>query len=300
MYDDLIPADRPEYPGGRTVNIAAMFTLGDGDFNMRKIGLMADMGFGSNHKRFTASLCRVRVYPPHLGDRPRPSPQDVTALVYHTGNVVLTGASNVLMANMAAWNLALHFNKNGIPAGMHNFQVENIVAKFHAGFYVDLVSFAEDKGVLVEYDPDNFPAAIYCGFSPSGAKFTILVYNTGSLVITGSRTREEAIERYVMLCDLLQDYKLDVPMDRDARREELDVASMGRALQIMTSSFAVSTGQEDPDIQSMMDGAPAPAPGVNLDGYIVRLPAPTWDAAQTAFTADATYAPVRKRIRRRS
>ncbi len=267
MLEDIVTIDRPDYPGGRTVNVAAQFTLcthargsklnpdssnggGGGSnkkfLNMQKIGLMRDMGFGSNQKRFTASLCRIRVYPPHFGDGPCASPQDVTALVYHTGNVVLTGASNVQMANAAAWNLTYYFSKHGIPVQMRNFKVENIVAKFHTGFYVDLAAFKRARGILVKYNPDQFPAAIYKGYRDDGKKFKILVYNTGSLVITGLRTREEAMERYIALCDLLKQYKLDGPLGRDVYRENVDMDYVGRALKVMTSSFESAMRRETP------------------------------------------------------
>ena len=243
--DNLVPEGRPDLRTGRTVNIAAQFRAGNTRFNMAALGLLKNMGFTSNRKRFTASRGRVRVYPPQYGDAPRLPPQDVTALVYHTGNVVLTGASSVQMARMAAWNLCLLFSSNGIEVEMRNFHVENVVATFSTGFYIDLTRFDEEQGALVKYNPEKFPAAIYRGEDKTNKK-PILVYNTGSLVITGSRTCEEAIVRYVALCDILKQYRLDVPMERDYSKDLLNVNAVAHALDMMTITF------ED------VEGVPAP------------------------------------------
>lgn len=333
MIEDDVPIDHPDYPGGRTVNVAAQFTLcstaktmkvvnskgkmvtppgGAKKFlNMQKIGLMKDMGFGSNPKRFTASLCRIRVYPPHFGNTTSVSPQDVTALVYHTGNVVLTGASNVKMANLAAWNLTWYFADNGIPVQMRTFKVENIVAKFHTGFYVDLDAFAQDRGLLVEYEPEKFPAAIYKGLRDDGKEYKILVYKTGSLVITGLRTRDEAAQRYIALCDKLTEYKLEFPFAKEVYRSNTDVESVGRALQIMTRSFADAMQVQPPlPIDKIID---APLNSIRQlyeprssippePSYIVRMPQGNleWSNENIVYRPTATYVPVqggKKRVR---
>lgn len=274
------------------MNVAAQFSLGKHTYNMEKIVLLKGMGFSRNTQRFTASICRIRVYPPHFGSGPLPTPQVVSALVYYTGKVVLTGASNPEMAIMAAWNLTHLFNSHGIPASMTNFQTENIVAKFHTGFRVDLDSFKEEQGNLVEYEPETFTAAIYKGFSRDKTSFTVLVYKTGSLVVIGSRSRAEAISRYVAICDMLQAHRLLETHDERRFREDIDVRKMGKALKMMTASFATEK-------DSRQDTTSPTAP---VDPYITPLLPTAFPAATQAFAPSSrlAYEPPRKRVRLQS
>lgn len=240
--NDLRPNDRPECPGGRTVNVAAQMTLGLEKLNMRGLVMGKDLGLGQNQKRFVASMVRIRISPPHWGDEEKPPPQDVTALVYHTSNVVLTGASNEYMARNAAWMLTLMLRREGIPARMHNFQIENIVTKFKLGFQVDLHAFSRDMGLLVAYDPDTFPAAIYRSDGGAGRnhKLTVLVNYTGSLVITGSKDRNDSVRHYVEVRDILVRYRIDAreAMQRaEIKHTKPDPVRLQQAIDIVTTTM---------------------------------------------------------------
>lgn len=209
MLNTIRVKDRADIPSGLTVNVAAQYRLELQRLNSRRIAVLADLGIGYNPKRFVAGTGRVRVYPPGYrhGDR-RIVPQDVTALLYHTSKVVLTGASNEYMARNSAWAQAFMLHRRlGIPVRMSAFRIENIVCNFFLGYEVDLAKFKQDEGSLVKYEPENFPAAIY---SPN-KRFTVLVNYTGKLIITGSRDRSASIEYYGIFYDKLLPYKTTSP-----------------------------------------------------------------------------------------
>jgi TATA-box binding protein (TBP) (component of TFIID and TFIIIB) len=282
MLNILKPADRPECPGGRTVNVAAQFTLGLKKLNMKALVLGKDLGLGQNQKKFVASLVRIRNYPPHWWSESEthPNPQDVTALVYHTANVVLTGASNEFMARTAAWLLVHMLRGADLPVRMINFQIENIVAQFRLGFQVNLVDFARDYGAMVDYDPSVFPAAIYRGELESDReqKFTVLVNYTGSLVITGSRDRADSLRHYVNLYDMLLKYKVDAYLGsqtQDSTFPHQDSERVRRALQFLTSTFkdAEELHAVDKIMGLGLDLGEIPKKVSGLDSsFIIRLP----------------------------
>jgi len=147
---------------------------------------------------------------------------------------------------------------------------------------------------MVSYDPDNFTAAIHEGYDDRNESYTVLVYKTGSLVITGSRTRGEALERYIAMCLLLSRYKLADTHVKKRFREDIDVESMGKALQILTTSFA--TEHENAGKQ----GVPLPVQPAHPANP------PPADAGATAAVSvpynsgRGRYEPPRKRFKRRS
>lgn len=207
MLNTIRVTDRPDIPSGLTVNVAAQYRLELQQLNSRRIAVLADLGLGYNPKRFVAGTGRVRVYPPGYrhGDR-RIAPQDVTALLYHTSKVVLTGASNEYMARDSAWAQTFMLHRRlGVPVKMSAFRIENIVCNFFLGYEVDLAKFKESEGSLVDYNPQCFPAAIYS----LNKRFTVLVNYTGKLIITGSRDRNASIKYYGALYEKLLPFKTD-------------------------------------------------------------------------------------------
>jgi TATA-box binding protein (TBP) (component of TFIID and TFIIIB) len=121
---------------------------------------------------------------------------EITAHVFGTGAVVLTGAYHAELARLAAWSLVLYFNKFlNIEAAVCNFTIRNIVSSFHLGFGVDLAALKLELGSRVRYDPDRFPAAIFD--SALHAKATALLYDSGNGVLTGCKRFDQVKSEYV-------------------------------------------------------------------------------------------------------
>lgn len=144
------------------MNVTAQFNLGLDYLNIKYLVYLKNLGLGQNLKKFVAGLVRIRVYPPHWWSEGHPVPQDVAVLLFHTGKVMLPGASNEYMARTAAWHLVYMLRAQGIPARMTNFRIETIVASFKLGFQLDVFKFASKLGILVRRDT-RFSADIYDG-----------------------------------------------------------------------------------------------------------------------------------------
>lgn len=206
MLNILNVPKRPDIPTGLSVNVTAQFRLNLDKINITRLAVMADLGLGYNPKRFVASPGRIRVYLPTTRDgfKNEPEHQDVTALLYHTSRVVLTGASNEFVARNSAHLMTFMLHQRlQFPVTMNSFRVENVVSNFFLGYELNLNKFASDEGDLVHYEPDVFPAAIYRAWVGR----TVLINRTGKLIITGARDRDESIGYYHKLYDKLLHYR---------------------------------------------------------------------------------------------
>lgn len=204
--------DLPDAPGGTIVNVAGLMNLGLKELNLRSLVLLFGMGLCHSKKRFPAAIGRIRTSAPTFTPH-KDVPQDVTALIFNTSNVILTGAPNEYVARTGAWLLIYMLRKEGIPARMLNFEVENIASKFSLGFKVDLDKFFEHLGAaLVTYVPELFPAALYCENKQKKKKkkhLTVLVNYTGSLVITGAQNRQDLLDQYRKIYLIAMQFRVD-------------------------------------------------------------------------------------------
>lgn len=218
---DKLPGsvDDPEGLGaklpGRTVNVSCQIASGLAWLNMHYIAAMGKIGLQYNPGCFVAGMLRMRIQPPPINGEKAPI-QAVTALIYHTSKIMLTGASNVYVARSAAWEFVRLLNKCvNIPAIVYNFRIENIVCNYYLNFKVCLTAFAEsEKKMVCTYDAENFPAAVY----RFGKKFAALVNGSGRIIITGSRDRAVTAEKYDMLYKKLSKFRIssDTPPSDNA------------------------------------------------------------------------------------
>lgn len=201
LYSPGDPEGEGEKLPGRTVNVSCLIAINLEWLNMQRIAALGGIGLQYNPGCFVAGMLRMRVRPPPYSYGKEAPMQVVTALIYHTSNIMLTGASNVYVARSAAWLFCRLLNERiNIPAIVYNFRVENIVCNFYLRFKVNLPAFAASEGTMrCSYDPDSFPAAIYY----FGHKFAALVNGTGRIIITGSRDQENTAQKYDILYDKL-------------------------------------------------------------------------------------------------
>jgi TATA-box binding protein (TBP) (component of TFIID and TFIIIB) len=174
-------------PDADLVNVVCTFSLMIG-LNSTKLVMYSRMSFPVkfNEARFAAFT--VKFIAEGL--------TEITAHVFGTGAVVLTGACHADLARLAAWNLVWFLNKHmGIPAAVGNFTIRNIVSSFHLGFRVDLAKLKLAMGTRVRFNPDSFPAAIFN--SALHANATALLYYSGNGVLTGLKNVEQVRVEYV-------------------------------------------------------------------------------------------------------
>ena len=88
---------------------------------------------------------------------------------------------------------------------LRNFQVQNIVASFKAGFSLDLLSLYSTKIDQCVYERELFPGL---KFSPFKSKnIVVILFDRGNIIITGAHTVVEIDETYCFVQRLLLKFK---------------------------------------------------------------------------------------------
>ena len=112
----------------------------------------------------------------------------VTALIFKSGKMVVTGAKSTAELIRAVKKIARTLVKHGILiVGKPKIQVQNIVASANLGVEVSL----EKAAFLLPnsmYEPEQFPGLIHRMDNP---KVVLLIFSSGKMVITGAKSEEE-------------------------------------------------------------------------------------------------------------
>jgi|TARA_B110000908_G_C10147102_1_gene399563 transcription initiation factor TFIID TATA-box-binding protein len=153
-----------------------------------------------------------------------------TALLFSSGNVVLTGAKTPLLSRLAARKYVGILRNAGLNVAMRDFKVQNIVATTHIDAPMRLREFADEYGAYTSYEPDLFPGLVFRTVAP---KVVFLVFRSGKIVITGSRRRED-VERVfkAFFHTILRQFVDEVQTDRcSANYRKQYARSLGDARQ---------------------------------------------------------------------
>lgn len=117
----------------------------------------------------------------------------VTALIFKSGKMVVTGAKSVNQLVFAVKKILKTIINKGIPIhGKPQIQIQNIVASANLGAMIDLEKAALALPTSM-YEPEQFPGLIYRMNKPV---VVLLIFSSGKMVITGAK-REEEVERAV-------------------------------------------------------------------------------------------------------
>ncbi|MFZ8824540.1 MAG: TATA-box-binding protein [Desulfurococcales archaeon] len=112
----------------------------------------------------------------------------VTALIFRSGKMVVTGAKRTSDLIKAVKKILRMFIKSGVTvSGKPRIQIQNIVASANLSMEVLL----EKAAYLLEntmYEPEQFPGLIYRLTDP---KVVLLIFSSGKMVITGAKSEEE-------------------------------------------------------------------------------------------------------------
>ncbi len=115
----------------------------------------------------------------------------VTALIFKSGKMVVTGAKSTLELIRAVKKIIRTLRKKGIViTGKPKIQIQNIVAS--ANLYVEVN--LEKAAFLLEdnmYEPEQFPGLIYRMSDP---QVVLLIFSSGKMVITGAKSEDEVKE----------------------------------------------------------------------------------------------------------
>jgi transcription initiation factor TFIID TATA-box-binding protein len=123
-----------------------------------------------------------------------------TFLLFGTGKVICTGAASEGESLGAVHALISTLRALGVPCPQNvKAWVANIIASADIGFRVDLVRAAESLRRVI-YEPQEFPGVIYRMSDP---KAVMLIFSTGRIVCTGTRSEEDVYRAIVNLAGRL-------------------------------------------------------------------------------------------------
>ena len=126
-------------------------------------------------------------------------------LIFGSGKMVCTGAKSGKESRSAIMKVVKELKKCGIIIlSKPSFEVVNIVASASLGGKVDL-----EKTVITlrktMYEPEQFPGLIYRMDEP---KVVILVFASGSLVVTGAKKEQDVYDAVHKLHVILEEQNL--------------------------------------------------------------------------------------------
>jgi transcription initiation factor TFIID TATA-box-binding protein len=148
-----------------------------------------------NPRKFQAIILRIR-------------DPNVTASIFHTGKIVITGAHSEISAKLAGRKVSRMIQKLGYDnIRFSNFALQNIVATADCRFPIRLESLSSgEHEEMCNYEPELFPGLIYRMAAP---KIVVLIFVSGKVVITGAKTRVDCYEAFELIYDILQSYRKD-------------------------------------------------------------------------------------------
>ncbi|PIC39493.1 hypothetical protein B9Z55_011165 [Caenorhabditis nigoni] len=127
-----------------------------------------------------------------------------TALIFSSGKIVCTGAKSEESSRLAARKYARIVQKIGYNTRFSEFEVQNVVASFDAGFGIQLDALSIVHSRFCTYEPEIFPGLVYRTVEP---RATLLVFLSGKVVITGTKTSKDIEDVFEQISPILREFK---------------------------------------------------------------------------------------------
>jgi transcription initiation factor TFIID TATA-box-binding protein len=136
----------------------------------------------------------------------RPETAEATCLIFRSGKISCTGGGSVEVAHETIQTAMEAFRELGIEVSEVNVTVQNVVLDADLGETLNLEAIAIGFGLEdVEYEPEQFPGLVYRLGDPD---VVALLFGSGKMVITGTKTRDEAEEALEAIVDRLNELAL--------------------------------------------------------------------------------------------
>jgi len=150
----------------------------------------------------------------------------VTALVFKSGKMVVTGVKSTAELIRAVKKIIRTFIKYGIPiTGKPRIQIQNIVASASLGVEVAL----EKAAFLLPnsmYEPEQFPGLIHRMSDPH---VVLLIFSSGKMVITGAKSEEEVYQAVRKIYLTLKELDCIRKVEEEEKLFESELEALGAA-----------------------------------------------------------------------
>lgn len=140
----------------------------------------------------------------------------VTALIFKSGKMVVTGAKSTEELITAVKRIIKYLKKYGIEiVGKPKIQIQNIVASANIMVHVnlDMAAYLLENNM---YEPEQFPGLIYRMDDP---KVVLLIFSSGKMVITGAKREKEVYDAVDKIYNKLN----ELGCTQEIQEEELEL-----------------------------------------------------------------------------
>lgn len=134
-----------------------------------------------NPRKFPSLVWRV--CPPHNAIQ-----------IFGGGKLVVIGSVSVEEARCSVQILRVVLMRMGYRVGLRDLQMCNSVYNYAFDPFIDLEKFQRQSELNCAHKKSTFPGLVYTCYLRDGSKITILVFETGKIIITGVLYRHQAVE----------------------------------------------------------------------------------------------------------
>ena len=147
----------------------------------------------------------------------------IAFLLFPNGRVVLTGARSILQGRQVLESYLEDLRRIGYPDMNMDEEivVRNMVGCATLGIPINLKRMADRLSLFVSYDPDAFPGASIRNHPLCGPA-TLLVFESGCIVLTGIRSKSDGDEVLERISPLLRAFRVGLPDDHPIPNVNVD------------------------------------------------------------------------------
>lgn len=133
----------------------------------------------------------------------------IAILIFEEGKIVCTGAKEHNQARTLVYEIVETLKSKGYTQiSQSQLETENLVTSTTLPWKIDQKKFHESNTVLCSYDPQQFPGISFR--HPSLGRLTMLIFQSGKVVITGAKSMENVrkalnlLYGFVVVCRIIK------------------------------------------------------------------------------------------------
>jgi transcription initiation factor TFIID TATA-box-binding protein len=185
------------------------------DLRLREISLQ-EQNTQYNPKRFSGLILRMH------------NPL-ATSLIFSNGKIIVLGAKTEEDSENACRRVGKIIKNLNYPVKLTDFKVQNVVGSCDVRFQIDLYKLdnyikSSVKSSRVAFEPEIFPGLIYRLIpnkthnnesNEKSPNIAFLIFNSGKIVITGGKNRNQIYEAFNKVYPLLYYAKIKIPKGKN-------------------------------------------------------------------------------------
>ncbi len=160
--------------------------------DLRHLALHTPLASEYNPSKLNAVIMRIR-HP------------NCTGTVYHTGKMLVAGATSEALARLAGRRFARAVQRCGFRVRFTDFRSYNYLGTAKCDFSIRLDRIEENFSRFAKYEPELFPGLIFSMVRP---KVKFGVFAGGGINIRGAQSEADIFEGFANLYPILEQYQI--------------------------------------------------------------------------------------------